>query len=120
MTDNERNFLELVLRVWLEKLKQEKASSASQISQNSWFHELVDTAKEYLCDIAYSDQEGYVLTNEKSRLIAELQQAVIEAKVNEKLYQALFVDMDIEKVKSLAYGLRNQVETIMMEYKSHI
>lgn len=120
MTANERRFLELRLSVWLRKLKQEKNSSASQKNQENWCHKIADTAKVYLCEVVYSGQGGYVLANEENRLIAELQQAVIRAKVKEKLHQALFVDMDIEKVNNLAYGLRSQIETIMMEYKSHV
>ena len=61
-----------------------------------------------------------MLASEESRLFTELQQAVTQAKVKEKLHQALFVDMDFEMVRDLAYGLRGQVETIMMEYKSHV
>ena len=120
MTANERHFLELMLRIWLRKLKREKNGSVGQRPQNDWYREIADTAKEYLCDVVYSGQGGYVLASEESRLIAELQQAVIRAKVKEQLHQALFVDMDIEKVRNLADGLRGQVETIMMEYKSHV
>ena len=61
-----------------------------------------------------------MLASEESRLFTELQQAVTQAKVKEKLHQALFVDMDFEMVRDLAYGLRGRVETIMMEYKSHV
>ena len=30
------------------------------------------------------------------------------------------MDMDFEMVRDLAYGLRGQVETILVEYKSHV
>lgn len=120
MTDNERHFLELELIVWLRKLKREPQGSADQSLPNDWHREIADTAKEYLYDVVYSGQGGYVLASEESHLIAELQQAVTRSKVKDKLHQALFEDMDIEKVRNLAYGLRGQVETIMMEYKSHV
>lgn len=120
MTDNERRFLELELIVWLRKLKREPQGSGGQGLPNDWHREIADTAKKYLCDVVYSGQGGYVLASEESHLIAELQQTVTRSKVKEKLHQALFVDMDIEKVRNLAYGLRGQVETIMMEYKSHV
>ena len=96
MTDNERHFLELKLRVWLRKLKREKAGFAGHRTPNDWSCELTDTAKKYLCDVVYSGQGGYVLASEESRLFTELQQAVTQAKVKEKLHQALFVDMDFE------------------------
>lgn len=45
MTDNERHFLELKLRVWLRKLKREKAGFAGHRTPNDWSCELTDTAK---------------------------------------------------------------------------
>ena len=120
MTDNEMRFLELKLRAWLRKLKREPQGSVGKSLPNDWYCEIVDTAKEYLCEVVYSGQGGYVLASEESRLFTELQLAVTRAKVKEKLHQALFVDMDFEMVRDLAYGLRGQVETIMMEYKSHV
>ena len=83
MTDNERHFLELKLRVWLRKLKREKAGFAGHRTPNDWSCELTDTAKKYLCDVVYSGQGGYVLASEESRLFTELQQAVTQAKVKE-------------------------------------
>ena len=53
-------------------------------------------------------------------MIAELQNVVRRARVNDRLHQALFVDTDIEKVRDLARELRSQVEAVMMEYKSHV
>lgn len=120
MTANERRFVELELRVWIGKLKREKAGPARRRRQSGWYREIEKTAKDYLYDVVYSGQGGYVLASEKSRMFAELQQAVSQADIKERLHKALFVDMDIEKVRDLAYELRGQVETIMMEYKSHV
>lgn len=120
MTENERRFVELELEVWLRKLKREKAGSARRGRQCSWYREIEDTAKDYLCDLVYSGQGGYVLASERTRMIAELQNVVRRARVNDRLHQALFVDTDIEKVRDLARELRSQVEAVMMEYKSHV
>lgn len=120
MTENERRFVELELKVWLRKLKREKAGTARQRRQSGWYREIENTAKAYFCDVVYSGQGGYVLASEKSRMFAELQQTVSHAQVKERLHKALFVDMDMEKVRDLAHELRGQVETIIMEYKSHV
>ncbi|MDO4336471.1 MAG: hypothetical protein Q4C91_00080 [Eubacteriales bacterium] len=120
MTDHERRFVELELKVWLRKLKREKAGAARRGRQNSWYREIEDTAKEYLRDVVYTGQGGYVLASEKPRMVAELQNVVKRARVNERLHQALFVDMDVEKVRNLAMELRSQMEAVMVEYKSHV
>lgn len=120
MTANERRFLELELKVWLRKMKREKVSRSGKREYTDWHREIEETASAYFYDIVYSGQGGYVLASEKSRLIAELQKTVTRMKVKEKLHRALFVEMDLERVKDLAYGLRGQVETIMTVYKSHV
>lgn len=121
MTGNERRFVELELKVWLRKLKLEKAGHTALAGrQSDWYQEIEDTAKAYLWDVVYSGQGGYVLASEKPRVIAEIRQAVRRARTDERLHIALFTDMDIEKVRDLAAELRGQVEKIMMKYKSHL
>ena len=104
----------------VKKAETGKAGFAGHRTPNDWSCELTDTAKKYFVMWYIPVRAVMCLRVKNLAYLLSCKEAVTQAKVKEKLHQALFVDMDFEMVRDLAYGLRGQVETIMMEYKSHV
>lgn len=127
MTADEERFLELKLRTSLRRLARYLShttiSRFQEMSQNEYqalLAEIGQTAKQYLLHVAYDGLGGYFLKSEIPEMTVKLTQIMNHPKIRRELKEVLLRNPDMEQMRALAMSVRIQVETVILNYQSHI
>lgn len=110
VTAHERLFLEIQLKVALDKLKRDR----------NYLNEVQGLGNRYISEIICADMGATVLTGEKDRMFQELNLVTNHPDVIAGMRKALYQDKDMEWLKGLTLGLREQIGQIIKKYESHV
>lgn len=126
MTANEQRFLELELKVLLNRLRknremvpEEELKTTYRKAYDTLRSEISRKAVGYMKELIFTGASGVYLQGEIPKMIKALEAIVNAPVMNQRMQEALFKEMDMEQVKRLAQELKRQVEPLLTEYQKH-
>ena len=126
MTANEQRFLELELKVLLNRLRknkemvpEEELKTTYRKAYDTLWAEIRKKAVGYMKELIFTGASGVYLQRDIPKMIKALEAIVNAPVMNQRMQEALFKEMDMERVKRLAQELKCQVEPLLTEYQKH-
>ena len=126
MTANEQRFLELELKVLLNRLRknremvpEEELKITYRKAYDTLRAEIRKKAVGYMKELIFTGASGVYLQRDIPKMIKALEAIVNAPVMNQRMQEALFKEMDMEQVKRLAQELKRQVEPLLTEYQKH-
>lgn len=126
MTANEQRFLELELKVLLNRLRknremvpEEELKTTYRKAYDTLRAEIRKKAVGYMKELIFTGASGVYLQRDIPKMLKALEAIVNAPVMNQRMQEALFKEMDMEQVKQLAQELKLQVEPILTEYQKH-
>lgn len=127
VTENERLFLELQLKVALRKRERSQklgtgAGSGGMIStgNRALQKEIQNMGNQYIRETVCSGLGAYILAGEKDKMFQEMERVMNHPDIKNRLRKALYQDGDLNQVKRLSLELRVRIGQLLNEYESHI
>lgn len=126
MTANEQRFLELELKVLLNRLRknremvpEEELKTAYRKAYDTLRAEIRKKAVGYMKELIFTGASGVYLQRDIPKMLKALEAIVNAPVMNQRMQEALFKEMDMEQVKRLAQELKRKVEPLLTEYQKH-
>lgn len=126
MTANEQRFLELELKVLLNRLRknremvpEEELKTTYRKAYDTLRSEISRKAVGYMKELIFTGASGVYLQGEIPKMIKALEAIVNAPVMNQRMQEALFKEMDMEQMKRLALEIKRQVEPLLTEYQKH-
>lgn len=126
MTANEQRFLELELKVLLNRLRknremvpEEELKTTYRKAYDTLRAEIRKKAVGYMKELIFTGASGVYLQGEIPKMIKALEAIVNAPVMNQRMQEALFKEMDMEQMKRLALEIKRQVEPLLTEYQKH-
>ena len=126
MTANEQRFLELELKVLLNRLRknremvpEEELKITYRKAYDTLRAEIRKKAVGYMKELIFTGASGVYLQGEIPKMIKALEAIVNAPVMNQRMQEALFKEMDMEQMKRLALEIKRQVEPLLTESQKH-